>query len=308
MIADSDQHLRRIDNYLSAFLKGLPRARIYQMLRRGEIRVNGGRVKPGYRLQEGDKIRIPPVMLEERPEPAAPPGNLLEKVRNHVIYRNGDIIVLDKPAGITVHGGTGRSFGIIEILRCLYPGDAGLQLVHRLDQDTSGCLLIARNARMLKILHRAMASGQVRKTYQALLMGRPERSVLEVDQPLRKNLLRSGERMVQIDRQGKAARTRFEVLRMFKSATLANVVLMTGRTHQIRVHAGHINHPVGGDMKYGDREFNKYLRRLGLKRMFLHAAGIALPADTGLARVEFTAPLPDDLLNLLEIIDDGGDV
>ena len=226
-------------------------------------------------------------------------------VQKRIIYANRDIIVLDKPAGITVHGGTGRGYGIIEILRCLYPGEAGLQLVHRLDQDTSGCLLITRNAGLLKTLHGAIASGRVKKTYQALVMGHLDRSVLEVDQPLRKNLLRSGERMVQVDGQGKAARTRFEILRSFKSATLAKVILMTGRTHQIRVHAGHINHPVAGDLKYGDREFNKYLRGLGLKRMFLHAAGIALPEDTGLARTEFSAPLPDDLLNLLEVLDNG---
>lgn len=302
--ADSDQHQRRIDNFLSASLKGLPRVRIYQMLRRGEIRVNGGRVKPGYRLQAGDRIRIPPVRLGERRPPATPPDYMLDLVKKRVIYANKDIIVLNKPAGIVVHGGTGRSFGVIEILRCLYPFDTGLQLVHRLDQDTSGCLLIARNAGVLKTLHRDLASGRVKKTYQALLMGRLERPVLEVDQPLRKNLLRSGERMVKVDGQGKAARTRFEIIRVYKSATLVKVILMTGRTHQIRAHAGYINHPVGGDIKYGAREFNKYLRSLGLKRMFLHAAGIALPADTGLDRTDFSAPLPDDLQSVLETIDD----
>ena len=299
VIADSEQHQRRIDNFLGSILKGLPKTRIYQMLRRGEIRVNGGRVKQGYRLQTGDRIRIPPVRLGADRPPATPPEHLLKLVQDRQIYQDRDIIVLDKPAGLAVHGGTGRSFGVIELLRYLYPGETGLQLVHRLDQDTSGCLLIARNAHILRELHQALASGTVTKTYHALLRGRLTRKFVEVDQPLRKNMLRSGERIVQVDGEGKSARTRFEVLQNYAAATLVQALLMTGRTHQIRVHANHIGHAVAGDPKYGDRDFNKSLRGAGLKRMFLHASGIILPPLPGRAPTTFTAPLPEDLQGLL---------
>lgn len=299
LTADSEQHERRIDNFLVSILKGVPRTRIYQMLRRGEIRVNGGRIKQGYRLQTGDRIRIPPVRLGTRPERASPPDHLLELLQNREIYQDSDIIVMDKPAGLVVHGGSGRSYGVIELLRYLYPGESGLQLVHRLDQDTSGCLLIARNARVLRELHRALSSGSVKKTYHALLQGRISQSVMEVDQALRKNTLRSGERMVQVDVDGKSARTRFEVVQRFGQATLVQALLMTGRTHQIRVHANYLGHPVGGDPKYGDRDFNKTLRGAGLKRMFLHASGIVLPPMREHGPMSLSAPLPDDLQDLL---------
>jgi 23S rRNA pseudouridine955/2504/2580 synthase len=300
LVADSEQQQRRIDNFLGSVLKGLPRTRIYQMLRRGEIRVNGGRVKQGYRLQTGDRIRIPPVRLGSGQTPARPPDHLLELLRDKLIYQDRGLMVLNKPAGLAVHGGSGGSHGIIELLRCLYPGETGLQLVHRLDQDTSGCLLIARNAGTLRELHRALSSGQVHKTYQALLLGRLARPVMEVDQPLRKNQLRSGERMVRVDDQGKTARTRFEVLQRYASATLVHAILETGRTHQIRVHASYIGHPVAGDPKYGDRDFNKRLRGAGLKRMFLHASAIVLPPLPGRETGAFSAPLPDALQALLE--------
>lgn len=302
LVVDSEQHQRRIDNFLGSVLKGLPRTRIYQMLRRGEIRVNGGRVKQGYRLQAGDRIRIPPVWLGAEPARGTPPDHMLELVQDRLIYQDLDMMVLNKPAGLAVHSGSGRSHGIIELLRYLYPGEPGLQLVHRLDQDTSGCLLIARNARALRELHGALAYGRVQKTYQALLLGRLTSTVIEVDQPLRKNQLRSGERMVQVDEEGKTARTRFEELQRYVSATLVQVTLKTGRTHQIRVHASYIGHPVGGDPKYGDRDFNKYLRGVGLKRMFLHASGIVLPGREAGA---FSAPLPDELTMLLEQLDQG---
>jgi 23S rRNA pseudouridine955/2504/2580 synthase len=300
---DGEQHQRRIDNFLTSYCKGLPRARIYQMVRRGEIRVNGGRVKQGYRLQQGDRVRIPPYTSAEKSELLPPGEQLLDMMQDCVLFNNDDLIVLNKPAGMVVHGGTGRSYGVIELLRYLYPRETGLQLVHRLDQDTSGCLLIARNARMLKVLHSAMTSGEVKKTYKALLKGQLSESVIEVNQPLKRNYLRSGERMVQVDNHGKQSKTRFEVEKLYPAATLVKVSLMTGRTHQIRVHAGYLDHPVAGDTKYGDREFNKFMRKAGLRRMFLHASDIVVPVVSGLETTGFTAPLPDDLRDLIDYLD-----
>ncbi len=300
---DGEQHQRRIDNFLTTICKGLPRARIYQMVRRGEIRVNGGRVKQGYRLQQGDRVRIPPLRLTEKAVSTPPADRLITMIQDRVVFENDDIIVLNKPAGIVVHGGTGRSYGVIELLRYMYPADTGLQLVHRLDQETSGCLLISRNARTLKALHSAITSGRVRKTYRALLKGRLAGTVLEVNQPLKKNRMRSGERMVEVDHDGKESRTRFEVEKVFPSATLVKITLITGRTHQIRVHAGYLNHPVAGDTKYGDREFNKVMRKCGLKRLFLHASDIVLPGEIGQKVTAFTAPLPEDLQAVLNSIE-----
>lgn len=299
-IISPEQEKRRIDNYLLSILKGVPRTRIYQMLRRGEIRVNGGRIKQSYRLHSGDKVRIPPVTVMDAAQLAEPHNYLLERVRNSIILENEDFFVLNKPSGIVVHSGSGRSFGVIEILRHLRPAEQGLQLVHRLDQETSGCLMIAKTVQGLKNLHNAFKAGDIEKYYTALLKGHLHASPIEVEQPLRKNTLRSGERLVEINEQGKYALSRFQVVREFQSASLVKVQLETGRTHQIRVHAKYLQHPVAGDNKYGDKDFNKLIRRAGLKRLFLHASRLVLPASHGLQALEIKAPFPADLTGFLE--------
>lgn len=296
---NEDHNDRRIDNFLVKVLKGVPRVRVYRLLRKGEIRVNGGRIKQGYRLQTGDIVRLPPVNLTPDKEPIVPREYLLEMIQNNTIYEDNDLIVLNKPSGIVVHGGTGRSFGVIEILRHLRGKEEDLQLVHRLDRETSGCLIIAKRVRSLKILNQLLKSGNVEKHYTALLCGKLDRPVMDVRQPLSRDLLRSGERLVQVSETGKQALTHFRTIKLFDKASLVDIRLMTGRTHQIRVHSQYIEHPVAGDKKYGDKESNKLFRQLGLKRLFLHAARLTIPAIDGHGELKLSAPLPDDLQNFL---------
>jgi len=287
---------RRIDNYLTSALQDVPRQRIYQMLRRGEVRVDGKRVKQGYRLEEGQQVRIPPVSMDPVQAPASPREYLLDMIKNSVVYENENLLVINKPAGLVVHGGTGRTFGVIELLRVLYPDETdNLQLAHRLDRETSGVLLVTKNLRYLAALQVCFREGRIEKHYQALLKGKPAHKTIIVDKPLDRNLVRSGERLSGISDDGKQALTRFKVVRNIKDAWLADVEIETGRTHQIRVHASSIGHPVAGDEKYGDKTFNKRLKKAGLKRLFLHAGSVHIPALNGNRPVRITAPLPDDL-------------
>lgn len=302
---EAGQADRRIDNYLAGRFKGLPRSRIYQMLRRGEVRINGGRVKPDYRLQQGDSLRLPPVTLDAAPEKKAPPPRLVALVRDSVVYEDRDLLVIDKPSGIAVHAGSGLACGIIEILRQVYKNLPDLQLVHRLDRETSGLLLLAKNPACLRKLHEQLKSNRVKKVYQALLIGNLDAPVTIVDAPLEKNLKRSGERMVSVTATGKAAHTRFELQKTYRGVCLVRVEPATGRTHQIRVHASALGHPVAGDEKYGEREANKMLRRRGLKRLFLHACRIELPAYRGNKPLILEAPLPKELSRFLQEFESG---
>lgn len=297
----ADHENRRIDNFILRELKGIPRSRIYQMLRKGEIRVNGGRIRQGYRLKTGDEVRIPPVHSREEPRPARPGESLVRMVADSFIHEDDDIIVLNKPSGIVVHGGSGRSFGVIEILRFIRAEDADLQLVHRLDRETSGCLLIAKNTGTLRTLHELIRQGKIRKKYLALLKGRLERNIVEVDQPLQKNIALSGERMVAPDKHGKAALTKFTGNGEYPGATLVEAELFTGRTHQIRVHAAFLKHPIAGDAKYGNREFNRKMRQCGLKRLFLHASEIHIPpVQAKYNGLDINIALPDNLKTFLK--------
>lgn len=298
---EADQQDRRIDNYLIKTLKGVPRTRIYQMLRKGEVRVNGGRIKQTYRLQRGDKLRIPPIINQAVAKPDRPRDYLIQAVEKSVIYENEDMLVLNKPSGIVVHGGSGRSFGIIEILR--YIRDQDLQLAHRLDRETSGCLLIAKHMQHLSHLHKLFKGGNVEKHYLALLSGRLNQSSLEIDIPISNNSIRGGERHVTIKQDGKHARSKLTLLQTYTNASLVDVQIYTGRTHQIRAHTAHIDHPVAGDDKYGKRDFNKLLRKIGLKRIFLHAQRITLPAFGDSKALTLEATLPEDLQNLLNKLD-----
>jgi 23S rRNA pseudouridine955/2504/2580 synthase len=297
---DAAQHERRLDNYLLAYFKTVPRSAVYRMIRRGEVRVNGGRSRPEYRLQQGDMVRIPPVVDDAPVIAARPPAALVECVRAALIHESPTLLVLNKPAGVPVHSGSGQPWGIIEVLKQSHPGGAELQLVHRLDRDTSGCLLIARGAASLRRLHHLLRTGRIRKTYLVLLCGELAQRDIDVDRPLRKNRKGHGREQVSIDTQGREARTRFSVRRRHAGLTLVAAQLGTGRTHQIRVHAASLGHPVAGDDKYGERAMNAQLRARGLRRMFLHAEQVVVPADGGTAEFRIDAPLPADLATFLD--------
>ncbi|WP_263141812.1 23S rRNA pseudouridine(955/2504/2580) synthase RluC [Pseudomonas sp. RIT-PI-AD] len=279
---------QRIDNFLRTQLKGAPKTLIYRILRKGEVRVNKGRIKPDYKLQAGDVVRVPPIRLAERDEAAPLAQSLLERLEAAIVHEDKALIVLNKPAGIAVHGGSGLSYGVIEAFRQLRPDTKDLELVHRLDRDTSGLLMIAKKRSMLRHLHEALRGDGVDKRYQALVRGSWPTSKKQINAPLLKNNLRSGERMVEVNDQGKDALTLFRVLRRFgEFATLVEASPVTGRTHQIRVHAKHAGHAIAGDPKYGDEDFTREIRELGGKRLFLHAYSlrIAMP-DGGELHVE----------------------
>ncbi|MFA7386702.1 MAG: 23S rRNA pseudouridine(955/2504/2580) synthase RluC [Thiohalobacteraceae bacterium] len=290
---------QRIDNYLMRHLKGVPRSLIYRILRRGEVRVNKGRSKPEYRIQAGDQVRVPPVRV------AAPAGRALgegpgDRLAQRILYEDERLLVIDKPAGMAVHGGSGLSFGVIEALRAARPEAHFLELVHRLDRETSGCLMIAKKRSELRSLHDLLRQGAVEKRYLALVRGRWERGDRLIEAPLLKGQTRGGERIVTVDATGKAADSRFRPVEVFDQASLVEVDLGTGRTHQIRVHAAHVGHPLAGDEKYGDAEFNRRMRELGLKRVFLHAQNLGFADPLSGREVHVSAPLPEELRAILE--------
>lgn len=299
ILIPSDQSGQRIDNFLLTRLKGVPKSHVYRIVRRGEVRVNKGRIKPDYRLQAGDSVRIPPLRLPEV-EPAPRPGRgVIKLLEEGVLYEDAALLILNKPSGIAVHGGSGLDYGIIEALRTLRPDAAFLELVHRLDRDTSGCLLIAKTREVLLKLHEMLRAGGIDKHYLALVKGVWRGGRRTVELALSKNMLQSGERVVKVNEEGKAAKTLFEPLTRYRDATLVRAYLYSGRTHQIRVHAAHIGHPIGGDDKYGEREFNHALRAYGLRRLFLHAQSLAFKAPVTGRAIRVSAPLPGDLQAVL---------
>jgi 23S rRNA pseudouridine955/2504/2580 synthase len=295
---------QRIDNYLLSRLKGVPRSLVYRIVRSGEVRVNKGRIKAGYRLQAGDTVRIPPLRLSEEGSPSQPGGQFLERIQSSVLYEDDELLILNKPAGIAVHGGSGVSHGVIEALRALRPEAPFLELVHRLDRDTSGCLMIAKQRETLLNLHKLLREGGITKHYLALVKGRWRGKSRIIDAALRKNLLESGERRVKVSEEGKEAQSVFEPVTLYKECSLMQIQLMQGRTHQIRVHAAHAGHPIAGDSKYGDPDFNRHMKGLGLKRMFLHARSVACQLSSG-RKVHVTAPLGEDLQAMLKRLDEG---
>ncbi|MDH5377003.1 MAG: 23S rRNA pseudouridine(955/2504/2580) synthase RluC [Gammaproteobacteria bacterium] len=302
---DSDLDGQRIDNFLITRLKGVPRSRVYRILRTGEVRVNGGRIKPSYRLQAGDTVRIPPIRQSGA---KIDPGNdkrLFPNVKSRIIYDDPHFLVVNKPSGMAVHGGSGLSFGMIEALRSLYPHTKRLELVHRLDRETSGCLLIAKKTSILRDLHEQIREHRMEKRYLALLKGRLEDKETEVDVPLLKNVTKSGERMVVVSPEGKEARSTFIRQRVFKDVCLAEVDLTTGRTHQIRVHAAHIGHPVIGDEKYGDPEINKQMKGQGCKRLFLHAESLRFVHPATGEDFAIKAKLDEDLVSVVRNLEAG---
>ncbi len=299
IIIDEEEAGQRIDNYLIRLLKGVPKTRVYRIIRKGEVRVNKKRVTADYRLQKADVLRVPPVRVTEK-ETTRAPGAVMEKLADTVLYEDACLLIINKPAGLAVHGGSGINCGVIEALRQMRPHQKHLELVHRLDRDTSGCLMIAKRRSMLRHLHDQLQQREgVQKLYHALVAGRWPTRKLMVQSPLQKNTLRSGERMVRVHPEGKTSRTRYRVLARLRNATLVEASPLTGRTHQIRVHCLAAGHAILGDAKYGNDANNTALRQAGLRRLFLHAASLELTLPDGKA-LKIDAPLPDDLQKVLK--------
>jgi len=295
----ADEAGQRVDNFLARHLKGVPKSVIYRILRRGEVRVNSGRIQAKYKLCAGDRVRIPPVRVAASSAAAIRPGVGLD-LEGRILFENNVCLVLNKPAGIAVHGGSGLSYGVIEALRAARPDAAYLELAHRLDRETSGCLVIAKRRSFLRAFHEQLRQGEVRKHYLALVAGRWQGGKRTVDAPLRKNQLRGGERMVTVDSDGKQAVTIFRPVTRFAGATLVEVELKTGRTHQIRVHAVHIGHPLAGDEKYGDAAFNRQMRDIGLTRLMLHAHLLEFRLTQAVDAITLSAPLDTGLKAVLD--------
>jgi len=288
---------QRIDNFLITYLKGVPKTRIYRIIRKGEVRINQGRTKPDYRLIAGDLLRIPPIRQGEKKSAMNFSGNLetAHHILDQVLYEDDGLIVINKPAGVAVHGGSGVSFGIIEALRHVKGNvNKNLELIHRLDRDTSGCLMIAKRRSTLKAIHEMLRIGEVEKVYWALVKG-DWRGNPVVNAPLKKNLLSSGERIVKVAIDGQPSLTEFRVLNHYSSMTLVEAKPKTGRTHQIRVHAAYAGCPIVGDPKYGDNAFNREMKAAGFKRLFLHARQIVLKLPETQKVISIEAPLDQQL-------------
>lgn len=296
-----NQEGQRLDNFLLARLKGAPRSLIYRIVRKGEVRVNKGRIKPDYRLKSGDLLRIPPVRIAER-TPAEPAAKVLQILNDAIIFEEPRFLIINKPSGMAVHGGSGLKFGVIEGLRALRPDAPYLELVHRLDRETSGCLIIAKKRSALRRFHEMLRENKMDKRYRALVMGEWFGKSRTVNAPLIKNEIRSGERIVTVSEAGKPSRSIIRQLSIGEQASLVEVKLETGRTHQARVHSASIGHPIAGDEKYGDKAFNKIMRRHGLKRLFLHAVSLRFTLEPDDKPIEISAPLTDDLLQLLQVL------
>ena len=298
---DEDSAGQRVDNFLVARLKGVPKTRVYRIIRKGEVRVNKGRIKADYKLQVGDIVRVPPIRVAEADEKPQAGLSLRQAVEEGVLYEDDSLLIINKPSGLAVHGGSGIKLGLIETLRQLRPNARFLELVHRLDRDTSGCVMVAKKRSMLRYLHDQLRSKEgVKKHYLALVIGKWPTRKHKVDAPLQKNNLQSGERMVVVDAAGKSSLTRFEVRQRFSGFTLVQAYPVTGRTHQIRVHCQFAGHSIAGDDKYTDEEINKSLKAKGLRRLFLHAESLEfkLPDSGRILRV--TAPLDDQLETFLK--------
>lgn len=303
MISVDARHAgQRIDNFLKTVLKGVPRERIYRCLRRGEVRVNKGRIRQDYRLQLGDTVRIPPLVYATEHHAPSPGRALAMRIESSIIHEDDNLLVLNKPSGIAVHGGSGLSHGLIESVRGMRSGAVFLELVHRLDKDTSGCLLIAKNRATLTALHALLRNGRVHKRYLALVEGEWTKGRRRVESSLRRTRSASGERFVHPHALGKVSTSVLRAVSTTTGFSLLDVRTLTGRTHQVRVHCASLGHCIAGDTKYGDPTFNRRCRSLGLGRMFLHAGSVSFrEPDTNRVR-RFDAPLPPDLSAALQTV------
>ncbi|HDR0998551.1 TPA: 23S rRNA pseudouridine(955/2504/2580) synthase RluC [Pasteurella multocida] len=295
-----DEAGQRIDNYLLAKLKGVPKSLIYRILRKGEVRVNKGRIKPEYKLQANDIVRVPPVRVSEKEHvPISTKLNKVSQLEKQILFEDECLLVLNKPSGIAVHGGSGLSFGVIEALRTLRPDARFLELVHRLDRDTSGILLVAKKRSALRSLHEQLREKTVQKDYLALVRGQWQSHCKVVKAPLLKNELSSGERIVRVSEQGKPSETRFSIEERYEYATLVKASPVTGRTHQIRVHTQYAGHPIALDDKYGDKHFDEQMTQLGLTRLFLHAFSIRFEHPKTGETLRINAPLDPEMKKIL---------
>jgi 23S rRNA pseudouridine955/2504/2580 synthase len=291
---------QRIDNFLINQLKGMPKSHIYRLLRKGEVRVNKKRISPFYKLQKGDEVRLPPVYLEEKAKQAPPSKQTTSFLSDRILYEDDNLIIINKPSGMSVHAGSTVRVGLIEAMRHLYPKLPNLELAHRLDSETSGCLVLAKRKRILRELHELLRNGKITKIYWALTMGKWKRSEVHVNVPLHKHFREGGKHLVEVSEEGKQALTVFKTLKQFKEAGLMEVKLHTGRTHQIRVHAQYQSHPIAGDDRYGDADFNKYARSQGVKRLFLHARSLDFILPSTEQHITVVAPLDEDLESVIE--------
>ena len=305
MRVPDDRAGQRLDNFLLGQLKGAPRSLVYKLVRSGQVRVNGGRAKAERKLEAGDEVRIPPVRLnvEDDAGKAAPPKGLLAALEAAIVFEDARLLAISKPTGMASHGGSGISFGVIETLRALRPNES-FELVHRLDRDTSGLMVVAKKRSALvelQALLREDHGAGIAKRYLTLLTGRMPDGVMSVDAPLHVGLRQGGERHVQVSANGKPSMSHFRALERRGGQSYCEVRIDTGRTHQIRVHARHIGHPIAGDDKYGDEAANRRMReQVGLKRLFLHASTLEFALDGGKAPYLLTAPLASDLVEVLD--------
>ena len=290
---------QRLDNFLFTALKGVPKSRIYRIIRKGEVRVNKGRIKPEYKLAEGDQVRIPPVRVAQRDTPIIPSQSFQDSLEASILYEDDLLLVINKPSGLAVHGGSGISLGLIEALRATRSDKSYLELVHRIDRDTSGCLVVAKKRSALRFLQDEMRARRILKVYYALASGRWPRGRRRIDAPLLASEQKSGEKIVRVDSEGKSSVTVFSVVQRFDNATLMEATLETGRTHQIRVHAQYVGCSLAGDVKYGSDDYNDDARRLGLGRMFLHALRIQFFSPCG-KKILIEAPIPPELSRYLQ--------
>ncbi|HHW7570652.1 TPA: 23S rRNA pseudouridine(955/2504/2580) synthase RluC [Mannheimia haemolytica] len=295
-----DEAGQRLDNFLLAKLKGVPKSLIYRIVRKGEVRVNKGRIKPEYKLQPDDLVRVPPVRVAEKNEaPISTKLNKVAELESQILYEDDAMLVINKPSGIAVHGGSGLSFGVIEALRALRPQARFLELVHRIDRDTSGILLVAKKRSALRSLHEQLREKVVQKDYLALVRGQWQAHTKVIKAPLLKNELASGERIVRVSEEGKPSETRFSIEERYANATLVKASPITGRTHQIRVHTQYAGHPIALDDKYGDVEFDSKMKEVGLQRLFLHAHAIRFEHPKTGEEMVITAPLDKTLKGVL---------
>ncbi len=288
---------QRIDNFLRLHLKGVPKSMIYRIVRKGEVRVNKKRIKPDYKLKSGDQVRIPPVRVAKENILPSPKLNKIAQLESSIVYEDDALLILNKPSGLAVHGGSGLDFGAIEGLRALRPQARFLELVHRLDKATSGCLLIAKKRSMLRALHEQLRNKTMNKQYLALVKGSWDKRLRTVKEPLLKNAQNS---VVKVSSEGKASETRFKIMQRYQGATLIEASPVTGRTHQIRVHTACKGHNIACDERYGDDAFSSEMKKLGLNRLFLHAAHITFYHPVLEKEMTVSAPLCERLASLLE--------
>lgn len=292
-----NQHGQRIDNFLVKTFKNVPKSKIYKILRKGEVRVNKGRVKPEYKLKLEDTVRIPPMVFdEEKKKQVFIPSGVLQQIEASVIYENEHFFIINKPEGIAVHAGTGLNYGIIDVLKKLRPNKM-VELVHRLDRDTSGCLMLAKSRKALIMLQEMLKQNTIFKTYVAMVAGLWPDNIRQLNAPLKKYLMKNGEKRVKVDKQGQVALTELLAVERYAGFSLLTLKLFTGRTHQIRVHCAHAGHPIINDDKYGDRRLDKSLKPLGFNRMMLHAHKLVIDHNDLCPKVEICAPLPSVFLS-----------